>query len=115
MFGEHWVVNIGIFVVMYAALATAWNLIGGFSGYLSLGHVAFFGVGAYANSIAFERLGFASGYGPFLLLPAIGFGVAVLAIPIGWLALPHARRHVRHRHADARCSSASSWPSTCTR
>jgi branched-chain amino acid transport system permease protein len=53
VFGQHWVVNIGIFVVMYAALATAWNLIGGFSGYLSLGHVAFFGVGAYANAVVF--------------------------------------------------------------
>ena len=71
---------------MYAALATAWNLIGGFSGYLSLGHVAFFGIGAYANAIAFQHLGLVSGYGPFLLLPAIGAGVALLAIPIGWLA-----------------------------
>jgi branched-chain amino acid transport system permease protein len=87
VFGEHWVVNIGIFVVMYAALATAWNLIGGFSGYLSLGHVAFFGIGAYANAIAFEHLGLVSGYGPFLLLPAIGVGVTVVAVPIGWLAL----------------------------
>jgi branched-chain amino acid transport system permease protein len=87
VFGEHWVVNIGIFVVMYAALATAWNLIGGFTGYLSLGHVAFFGVGAYANAIAFRHIGLVSGYGPFLLLPAIGLGVALIAIPIGWLAL----------------------------
>ena len=87
VFGEHWVVNIGIFVVMYAALATAWNLLGGFSGYLSLGHVAFFGVGAYANAVAFEHLGLASGYGPFLILPAIGLGVAMIAIPIAWLAL----------------------------
>jgi branched-chain amino acid transport system permease protein len=87
VFGEHWVVNIGIFVVMYAALATAWNLLGGFSGYLSLGHVAFFGLGGYANAIAFEHLGILSGYGPFLLVPAIGLGVALVAIPIGWLAL----------------------------
>ena len=49
--------------------------------------MAFFGVGAYANAIAFEHLGLASGYGPFLLLPAIGLGVALVAIPIGWLAL----------------------------
>jgi branched-chain amino acid transport system permease protein len=72
---------------MYATLATAWNLFGGFSGYLSLGHVAFFGLGAYANAIAFEHLGLASGYGPFLLLPVIGVGVALVAIPMGWLAL----------------------------
>jgi branched-chain amino acid transport system permease protein len=87
VFGEHWIVNIGIFVVMYAALASAWNLIGGFSGYLSLGHVAFFGIGAYANAVAFEHLGLASGYGPFLFVPVIGVGVALVAIPIGWLAL----------------------------
>ncbi len=87
VFGEHWVVNIGIFVVMYAALATAWNLIGGFSGYLSLGHVAFFGIGAYANAVAFEHLGLVSGLGPFLLVPVIGVGVALVAIPMGWLAL----------------------------
>jgi branched-chain amino acid transport system permease protein len=87
VFGEHWAVNIGIFVVMYAALATAWNLIGGFSGYLSLGHVAFFGMGAYANAVAFQHLGLVSGYGPFLFLPVIGIGVALVAIPIGWLAL----------------------------
>ena len=87
VFSEHWVVNIGIFVLMYAALATSWNLLGGFSGYLSLGHVAFFGLGAYANAIAFQHLGLVSGYGPFLLLPAIGAGVALAAVPIGWLAL----------------------------
>jgi branched-chain amino acid transport system permease protein len=87
VFSEHWVVNIGIFVVMYAALASAWNLIGGFSGYLSLGHVAFFGLGAYANAIAFEHLGLASGYGPFLFLPVVGLGVALVALPIAWLAL----------------------------
>ena len=87
VFSEHWVVNIGIFVLMYAALATSWNLLGGFSGYLSLGHVAFFGLGAYANAIAFQHLGLVSGYGPFLLLPAIGAGVALGAVPIGWLAL----------------------------
>lgn len=87
VFGEHWIVNIGIFVVMYAALATAWNLIGGFSGYLSLGHVAFFGIGAYANAYAFQHLGLANGFGPFLFVPVIGVGVAIVAIPIGWLAL----------------------------
>jgi branched-chain amino acid transport system permease protein len=87
LFGEHWVVNIGIFVVMYAALATAWNLIGGFSGYLSLGHVAFFGLGAYANALLFQHLGLMAGYGPFIWAPVIGVGVAIVAIPIGWLAL----------------------------
>jgi branched-chain amino acid transport system permease protein len=86
VFGEHWVVNIAIFVVMYAALATAWNLIGGFSGYLSLGHVAFFGIGAYAIGVIFTG-SVGSGFEPFLLLPVIGIAVGLLSVPVGWIAM----------------------------
>jgi len=38
---------------MYAALATSWNLVGGYTGYISLGHVAFFGAGAHTVAILF--------------------------------------------------------------
>src|SRR5260370_3795645 len=34
-------------IVLFAALGLAWNLVGGYAGQLSLGHVAFFGVAAY--------------------------------------------------------------------
>jgi branched-chain amino acid transport system permease protein len=34
-------------ITLFAALGLAWNLVGGYAGQLSLGHVAFFGVGAY--------------------------------------------------------------------
>lgn len=87
IFPAHWIVNIAIFTVMYAGLATAWNLLGGFAGYLSLGHAAFFGVGAYAMAILFSHISIGSGYKPFLVLPAIGLGVGLAAIPIGWIAL----------------------------
>ncbi len=36
---------------MWVALAQSWNLISGLTGYVSFGHVAFFGVGAYASSL----------------------------------------------------------------
>src|SRR6516164_1457137 len=38
-------------IVLFAALGLAWNLVGGYAGQLSLGHVAFFGVGAYGFAI----------------------------------------------------------------
>ena len=98
VFTEPWVVNIAIFTVMYAALATAWNILGGFSGYLSLGHAAFFGIGAYAEAIVFQHIGIGGGYRPFVVLPAVGFGVAVAALPIAWVARAHAGGDVRHRH-----------------
>ena len=36
-----------VLIAMWGAAATAWNLIGGYAGGLSLGHAAFFGIGAY--------------------------------------------------------------------
>ena len=77
-----YLMTIAIFTVMYASLATSWNLLGGFSGYLSLGHAAFFGVGAYAEAILFSHTGIGGGYRPFAVLPLIGLGVAVAAIPL---------------------------------
>jgi branched-chain amino acid transport system permease protein len=34
-------------ILMYAAMSLGWNLIGGYTGYVSFGNVAFFGLGAY--------------------------------------------------------------------
>ena len=39
---------IGYFAVLNVALAQSWNLVGGYTGLISLGHAAFFGLGAYA-------------------------------------------------------------------
>src|ERR1044071_53550 len=36
---------------LWAGLALAWNIAGGFAGLISFGHAAFFGVGAYASTI----------------------------------------------------------------
>ena len=87
VFSAEWIVNIAIFTLMYAGLATAWNLLGGFSGYLSLGHAAFFGVGAYAIAIAFTHIGIGAGYTPFFVLPLVGLGVALVSVPLAWIAL----------------------------
>lgn len=87
LFSIQWIVNAGIFTVMYAALATAWNLLGGYSGYLSLGHAAFFGIGAYTIGVTFTHVGIGAGYTPFLVLPLVGLAIAVIAVPIAWVAL----------------------------
>jgi branched-chain amino acid transport system permease protein len=87
VFSAHWLVNLFVFTVMYAALASAWNLFSGFCGYVSLGHVAFFGIGAYALGIVFEHLAIGSGYRPLAFLPLIGVGVALASLPVAWIAL----------------------------
>ncbi|MDB5798179.1 MAG: transporter permease [Paucimonas sp.] len=40
-----------ILVLLWASLASAWNIAGGFAGQLSLGHAAFFGLGAYTSTL----------------------------------------------------------------
>ncbi len=42
-----------VLVAMWGAAATAWNLVGGYAGGLSLGHAAFFGLGAYTSSLLY--------------------------------------------------------------
>jgi branched-chain amino acid transport system permease protein len=86
VFQANWVVNIAVFTMMYAGLATAWNLLGGYSGYISLANAAFFGVGAYAIANLFPTSGGPPGSTPFLILPLVGLGVAILSLPIGWVA-----------------------------
>jgi branched-chain amino acid transport system permease protein len=85
-FTAAWVQNLFIFTLMYAALASAWNIVGGYSGYISLGHASFFGVGAYAVGIAFTHWSIGGGYRPFYVLPLVGLGVALASVPVGWVA-----------------------------
>lgn len=45
-------------LAMYIVLCTSWNLISGFAGYVSFGHVAFWGLGAYVTAILINKLAF---------------------------------------------------------
>jgi branched-chain amino acid transport system permease protein len=83
---QSWIVNIGIFTLMYAALGSAWNLIGGYTGYVSLGSVAFFGLGAYSLALTFQHFGIGDGLLPFALVPVIGIVVALISLPLGFIA-----------------------------
>jgi branched-chain amino acid transport system permease protein len=49
--------GIGITALTFVALALAWNIISGIGGQLSLGHGAYFGLGAYTSTLLLVRLG----------------------------------------------------------
>ena len=83
----HWALNILVFTLMYAVMSSAWNLVGGFAGYPSLGHAAFFGIGAYSMGLWFEHRTLSSGYEPFLFLPVIGAFAAVVGLGVGVIAM----------------------------
>lgn len=67
-----------ISVFLYVALSGSWNLFSGTTGYASLGHGLFFGIGAYGFAVAVVVLG---------LSPVLGFLVAAFAAAIGALLL----------------------------
>ena len=46
-----------ILILLWGALAAAWNVAGGYAGQVSLGHAAFFGIGAYAAALTGARYG----------------------------------------------------------
>jgi branched-chain amino acid transport system permease protein len=89
--GDPTFTSLGVYVLLFTCAAMAWNLFSGFTGYISLGHVIYFGVGAYTLALLCQRYNIPGGLGPFLLLPLCGLVTAFFAIPIGWIAL-HARR-----------------------
>jgi branched-chain amino acid transport system permease protein len=46
-----YILQLGTDILEFTTLAYSWNLISGFTGYLSFGQVAFFGIGAYATAL----------------------------------------------------------------
>jgi branched-chain amino acid transport system permease protein len=68
---------------LWVALAQSWNLLAGLTGYVSFGHAAFHGVGAYACGILVARAGL-----PWpLACLAAGGAAAAVAAAVGWPCL----------------------------
>lgn len=75
--GSQFVVHIFVLLCLFAALSTAWNIVGGFAGQLSLGHAVFYGIGAYTSMLLMIRLGISPWIG-MLIGGAISVVVAVI-------------------------------------
>ncbi len=73
----NYVMQLGIVILMWIAMSSSWNLIGGFTGYISLGHNVFFGIGGYASGLMLLYLG----WSPFATAPLAG----LIAVAFGFL------------------------------
>jgi len=92
VFSNPAVTTIAIFTLMYATATTAWNIFSGYTGYIALGHAAFFGIGSYAIALMCLNWHIPGGYIPFLLVPVAGLIAAAFAVPVGWISL-RTRKH----------------------
>ncbi len=72
-------VHILIMIFLFAILGSAWNLIGGYGGQLSLGHASFFGIGAYTSTMLMISYGLSPWIGMFVG----GFLALVMSLLLG--------------------------------
>lgn len=72
--------NVMILTLLYAAMAQAWNILGGYCGQISLGHALYFSVGAYTTSFLFVSYDVT----PWIGLIAGGLLSGVLALGLGY-------------------------------
>jgi branched-chain amino acid transport system permease protein len=84
--GSYWL-RLAATAAMYVALASSWNVIGGFTGYPSFATAAFFGLGAYASAIAQTH------HVPMALAWLLAGALAVIAAFALGLALMRLRGH----------------------
>ena len=86
------VTSIAVFTMIFLVAACGWNIFSGYSGYISIGHAAYYGLGQYTVALIVTHAKIAAGWDTFALLPVAGLVSAVLAIPIGFLVL-RVRKH----------------------
>jgi branched-chain amino acid transport system permease protein len=83
LIGNQYVFFAGYVVLQYIVLATAWNILGGFTGYVNFGIAAFFAIGAYATVVLHKTTS--------LPLPAMivigGLLAGVVGLATGYLTL----------------------------
>ncbi len=85
LIGDEFIYHVFITICIFAALSTAWNIVGGYAGQLSLGHGMFYGIGAYAGVMLMN-----AGISPWLGMFA-GAGLAVVAAVV--ISYPCFRLH----------------------
>lgn len=70
-------------VLQYVVLATAWNIMGGYMGYVNFGSAGFFAVGAYSSVVLYKLI-----QAPLILMiPISGIVCALLGLGMGYLTL----------------------------
>jgi branched-chain amino acid transport system permease protein len=85
---DTYTVNILIRALLLAALALTVDILWGYTGILTFGQSAFFGIGAYACALIFTHAGFGAGWALAALAIGVLSAMAVGAL-VGWLAFYH--------------------------
>ena len=83
LFGSEYLIGFAFTTFLFVGMAYGWNLISGYTAYVSFGQISFFGIGAYVMAILVAKLSW-----PWPLAALAGVVVAaLLAVPLGWAML----------------------------
>ena len=80
-YGSDYALAVGLSLLMWTALTESWALLSGLSGYVSLGHAVFYGIGAYVMVLCWPTVPL-----PLAVLLA-GLAAGALALVLGWPCL----------------------------
>lgn len=72
-----------VLVLIWTVIGMAWNMLGGYTGQVSFGHAAFFGVGAYTAGLLYHHLGVSAWWG----LPLSVAVVLIVCLVVGFICL----------------------------
>lgn len=76
-FANAYIVGVGLTILMWIALTQSWCVLSQMTGYVSLGHVVFYGIGAYLAVVTWQQAPLA------LVVPAAGVLAAAFAAIVG--------------------------------
>lgn len=79
--GDGYLLGVGLLLCSWIALTQSWILLSGMCGYISLGHVVFFGIGGYVTVLFFGNLSL------WLAVPMSGLAAAAFAALVGYPVL----------------------------
>jgi len=80
-YNNPFIFNILILTFLYAYLSSAWNILAGFTGQLSFGHAAFFGLGAYTAAMLWIMFGLTPWIGMIVAAAIVGFASFGVGLP----------------------------------
>lgn len=81
--GFNYVIHLALYAMMYAAMASSWNILGGYTGYISLGHNVFFCIGGYFSGMILAFTGVTT----LVTAPLAGVVAAIVGFGIGMVTL----------------------------
>jgi branched-chain amino acid transport system permease protein len=71
--------RIATIILLFSGMSSAWNLIGGYANQISLGHAAFFGLGAYTSTLLLKYLSLS----PWLGMVGAGLIAGISSLAVG--------------------------------